>query len=395
MKTFKWALIPALGLFLLLAVIGCGATEAPTALPPTEMVQAPTDTPVPATDTPLPPTDTPLPPPTDTALPEPTVESSSGGLDVGMLEQPSGLDSFRSNMTLSWTGTVTDGSEVSGSFVIAVEYIRDPLTQHASISGDFPGLEDLGLEEGSSLEMYQVGDTLYISLFGSWMQIPAEQAGLDASDMAFVATDEMLQGLQDATYEGETTFNGIQTKHYSFDQNSFQPGDLPQGMDIKEAKGNVYVAVEGNYLVHLDLTMSGQNVEIPTGQQEVPLQNGTLEIVADVTDVNQPFTIELPAEAQASGQPPEDIPVPDGAENLQVVDMMGMTSFMSAQTPAEVTAFYKAEMPNNGWTETSVDEGQDMASLEYSKGDRTASILITTDSESGQTSVLITVSGGE
>ena len=124
------------------------------------------------------------------------------------------------------------------------------------------------------------------------------------------------------------------------------------------------------------------------------LQNGSMEVIVDLMDINEPFEIVVPEEALAAGQPPEDIPVPDNAEELQVIDFMGMITFLSPDSPQEVADYYKTEMPSNGWNEISADEMAGMSSLEYSKGDRTASFLISTDQETGKTSVLITIEGG-
>jgi hypothetical protein len=395
MKILKWILIAVLFTVVALSIAACGGEEA-SAPEPTAVIQIATDTP-----TLPPPTNTPLPPPTDTPSPEPTEPpapeggtESGQGLDFGALGEPSKLDSFRSSMTISWQGIYTDGTEASETMMIAVEFVREPPAQHVTISGNFPGVEELGLEEGEVLEMYVSEGVMYMNLFGTWIQAPAEEGALDADEMAFVATEEMLKGLEDASYEGSTTYNGIEVEHYSFDETSFGLGQLPEGMDVEEALGNIYVAKEGNYLVHMDMAMSGANMELPTGQVGQILEDGSMEITVNLTDINQPITIVVPEEAQASGAPPEDIPVPDNAEDLQVVGFMGMITFSSSDSPEAVADYYQAEMPNNGWTESSVDEMGGMYSLEYTKGDRTASLLINPDSETGQTSVLITIEGG-
>jgi len=38
-----------------------------------------------------------------------------------------------------------------------------------------------------------------------------------------------------------------------------------------------------------------------------------------------------------------------------MTNAFGMITYTSAKTPKEVHDFYQAEMPNNGWTETSDD----------------------------------------
>jgi hypothetical protein len=278
---------------------------------------------------------------------------------------------------------------------VNIDFVREPLAQHVSISGEFPGMGELGLGAGDTLEMYVVEGIMYMRLFGSWVQAPASKGTLDPDQMAFLAAKDVLDGLKVAEYEGKAEYNGVETEHYAFDEGSFAPEDLPKGMEIEEASGNVYVAVDGSYVVHMDVTMSGSDLELPTGKQGELLRNGTMNIGVDLFDINQPITIQLPNEALSSGAPPEDIPVPDDAQELQVVAFMGMITFRSPRSPQEIADFYRAEMPNNGWTEVSVDQTGGTQTLEYSKGDRKASLLITTDSDTGRTSVLVTTEGGE
>jgi hypothetical protein len=384
-------------------------------VPPTEVVQEPTEAAAPEptaaqppepTDTPLPePTDTPPPEPTDTPLPEPTdepapepteateeeTEADVEELDVAMIESPGDLDSFRSSTVITWEGLTSEGEESSGSMSIEVEYVREPSAQHMIMSGGLAGLEELGLAEGESLEVYIVEGTMYMNLFGSWMQVPAEEAGIDANELAFVATEEMLTSLEDANYEGTATYNGIEVKHYTFDETSFPAEEMEDEVEFEEANGNIYIAVDGSYLVHMDMTMTGTNFEVPTGEEGEALENGTMELVMDLTDINEPITIVVPEEALESGQPPEDIPVPDDAEELQVIDIMGMITFFSPSTTEVIADFYSTEMPNNGWTEGSSEEMGGMYMQEYSKEGKTASLIIMTDDESGRTNVLISI----
>jgi hypothetical protein len=404
MKNLKWIVLVILLTSLVLGLAACGEKAAPTAVP-TEVSRAATDTPVPEpTDTPVPPTDTPE--PTDTPVPstdtpEPTAEPAED-LDVGGLEQPADLDSFRTNFVVSWDGTAADGSEVLGSMELFIEFVREPLAQHISIGGDFPGLEELGMAEDTTLEIYVVGDTMYMNLFGSWLQMPAdEESTAQFEEMAFVASEDMLQDLKDATYEGRETYNGIETKHYSFDETSFDPADL-EGMEIEEASGNAYIAVEGNYLVHMDVSMTGTNLQLPTGEADQTLQNGTMEIIVDLHDINEPFTIELPEEALSSeGLPfavpepgedmPADVPIPEDAQEL-FASSSGLITFKSPSSTEELASFYQAKMPEKGWTEVKVEQIADLFDLEYQKDNRTATLTIAPASDaSNLATVFITI----
>jgi hypothetical protein len=391
MKNLKWIVLAILLASLVLGLAACGEEAAPTAVP-TQVGQAATDTIAPEpTDTPVPPTDT----------PEPTEEPAED-LDVGGLEQPADLDSFRTTFVVSWNGTAADGSEASGSMELFIEFVREPLAQHISIGGDFPGLEELGVAEDTTMDIYVVGDTMYMNLFGSWLQMPAdEESTAQFEEMAFVASEDMLQDLRDTTYEGRETYNGIETKHYSFDETSFDPADM-QGMEIEEASGNVYIAVEGNYLVHMDVSMTGMNLQLPTGEADQTMQDGTMEIVVDLHDINEPFTIELPEEALSSeglpfGVPepgedmPADIPIPEDAQEL-FASSSGLITFESPSSTEELASFYQAEMPKNGWTEVKVEQIADLFDMEYRKDNRTATFTIASPSEgSNLATVFITI----
>ena len=117
-----------------------------------------------------------------------------------------------------------------------------------------------------------------------------------------------------------------------------------------------------------------------------------IEIHYETTDVNEPFTIEAPAEATESSSLPDDIPVPDGTSGVN--NMFGMINYTSETAPEEVHAFYQEEMPNNGWTEVSADAMSGLWMLEYTKDGRTANVMITED-DAGNASVMITVAEGE
>ncbi len=382
MKSIKILFIFVILAAMVLPIAACGG-EKPT---PTQVAQGPANTVPPApTNTPLPPpTDTPIPiPPTDTPMPEPEEEEP---IDITALEKPTDLNSFRSRVEISWQGTYTDGTPGGGSMVIAVEFVREPRAEHVTISGDFAGMEGLGIEEGQALEMYVVGNTMYTNMFGSWMQMPAQEGGLGAEEMAFVSSADLLKGLKKPKYEGKETYNGIKTKHYSFDERSFEE---VEEIEIEKATGNIYIAEEGEYLVHMDVTMSGKKLGLPTGAEGQALQEGSMTIKTDLSDINQPITIQVPEEALQGSGVPEDIPAPDDAEELS--NFMGMITFKSPSTPQQIADFYKAEMPNNGWTQSKADEFGGMYTLEYTKEGRTASFIISTDSSTGKTSVLITV----
>jgi hypothetical protein len=106
----------------------------------------------------------------------------------------------------------------------------------------------------------------------------------------------------------------------------------------------------------------------------------------EVYDINAPFTIEPPAEAQGARK---DIPLmPDAADRST---FGSMTTYQSASDLTTVADFYKEQMPGQGW---SYDESSGMmtdqiAMMSFTKEGETASITITPNDEGG-TTVLIT-----
>ena len=127
------------------------------------------------------------------------------------------------------------------------------------------------------------------------------------------------------------------------------------------------------------------------GSAEDRVEEGRVEFTFEMTDVNQPFAIQVPEEALATDAMPEDIPIPDDAE--EVNNMFGMVTFLSPHTPQQVVERFRAQMTELGWMEVSVDEFGGAFMLEYSKLERTASLMISIDQDSNRTSVLITVEG--
>jgi hypothetical protein len=375
MKNLRWMWLALLVAGLVVTIAACGGSKtAETSVPATSK---PADTPVPTA--PPKPTDTPVLTLAPTSAAE---EELAPDQVIGVTD----LNSYRSTIDLSWQGTLTNGQEITAAMSMFIEYVREPKGQHISIFGT--SLAAQGFSADEPLEMYIIGDKTYMYVMGSWMQAPSSEGSEGLGDTFLMTSDEVLRGAKNSKYEGRETVNGAETKHYSFDEKGLNATELA-GSKVDQVQGDIWIAVNGNYVVKMDATMVGTDMGVPGVTSSETLANGSMRMVMDVTDVNKSFTIEVPSEAVQAGQPPEDIPLPDDAAGL--TNLMGMISYTTAKTAQEMHDFYKAEMPNNGWTEASDQAFGDMFMLEYSKDGSKASITITTDSQSGKTSVLITV----
>jgi hypothetical protein len=159
-------------------------------------------------------------------------------------------------------------------------------------------------------------------------------------------------------------------RHYKFDEKGLTWGAFAR------AQGEVWVAVEGDYVVKYTLQADGKD---PVGGND----EGHIKWEYEVRDVNQPITIEPPAGCSAAES---EFPImPDAAE---VTTMSGMVMYTSASTFDQVQAFYQEQMPANGWDDSGDSfTGPGSAMLSYTKDGRTATVTI--GGEDGEVSVMI------
>lgn len=387
MKHAKWLLILLLLASLALGLAACGGEE-PTSPPAVESTQVseakPTEQPVSEE-----PTQAPEPAePSDTPLPEPTVAEETEveeQFDLSSLSSSEDLTSYRSTMLIT-TVVDKDGQEETESLEFTVEYTSDPLAQHISMSGTGLGTET----ESGSIEMYMVGDTMYMLMGDQWLNVPATEQDID--NEAMIRPEELLADLCGWTNEGTEEIDGVKAQHWSFTKEDYDKCSVLEGFmgigELTDAGGDLYVAEDGNYVVLMELFYEGEDLELGIGEVEEGTTARRMEIRYEMSDVNVPFTIEVPAEALEAGALPEDLPIPDDAAEL--TNMFGMISYNSAQGPDAVFEFYKEAMPNNGWTETSAEAMTGLWMMEYAKDGQTASIMITED-DAGNASVLITI----
>jgi hypothetical protein len=344
--------------------------------------------------------------PVGTAVPLPTGSLLPGEMEGCGLEgllAPENLDSFRLTEEFSWEGTASDGSELSEQMAATVELVREPPALWASLKSNAEemsttlGIMGLG---GDTLEIYMVEGSLYMSLFGGWIQMSPEAAGaefepagafLDQGGTGFTSAYTMCQWIDQGEYVSLETYKGIVARHYRFDETSFDLEALPRGMEIEAASGDLHVAAEGDYIVHLDLVVEGTNLAGPDEAQGPMLQQGTLTYRSDLSAINEPLAIVLPAEVVQATSLPDEIPIPEGAKTLMAGEMLGMRIFllMTDRMPSGVADFYRGAMPERGWTVNRASVSAGTHSFEFTKDDRIAMVQVSTDPRSGKTLVAI------
>ena len=236
--------------------------EAPSqgATPPAEAATT-TDETEPARETPA--IETPLEAPLEGVL-----SRSTGALDS--------LESYRYTTRIKHEGT--DGDEMdAGSIEIIGEY-ASPDREHVIWT-------DLATGEG--FEIICIGDSAWMYEDEEWIEVP-QMAVESIMQVVFLfapiyAWEGMAGELEaGSNFVGKEVVNGVATLHYSSDYAGWE--ESFQG-DLQEASGEIWIAEEG-FPVRTIFTASSVDED---GNQ------GSIEWQMDLTDVNQPISIEPPA----------------------------------------------------------------------------------------------------
>ncbi|MGD9406277.1 MAG: hypothetical protein PVH95_14115 [Anaerolineae bacterium] len=391
MKHAKWLLLLVLLASLALSLAACGGSTEPTSPPAVEATQGSEGTEAqPTEEAALEPTPTPEPTeaPTDTPLPEPTdTPETVEEFDLSSLASTTELSSYRSLMRITTVAEI-NGQEETQTIDFSVAYTSDPLAQHIRMSGEALGAE------GETVEMYLIEDTMYMKMGDQWLSLPATEEDIDTD--SFITADSLLEDICGWKDEGSEEIDGIKVRHWAFTKEDFDEcmlvEDLASMGELTDAGGDLYVAEDGNYVVLMEMFYEGEDLDLDLGEEGDEVKAQRMEIHYETTDVNEPFTIEAPAEALESGALPEDLPMPEDAADVN--NMFGMITFTSELGPEAVFAFYQEEMPNNGWTEVSAEASPGFWMMEYSKDGRSANLMIT-EEDSGNASVMITLAEPE
>ncbi len=294
------------------------------------------------------------------------------------------LNSYRSDMYVKWEGT-EGGEPVTGSLSVKSAFVREPPAYEMHIEGQgFEGDTDQGLGKVSFIT---IGDStwFYEGETDTWMQMPSGDSGFDEG--FFFAPQDFFSEFDTSTGKRSLVpqkVNGVQCYKYTFTEKDLQVEDPEEG-EIVRAQGEAFVAVDGGYMVKLDMEVE---MTSKVGDEFAAFEEGTIEMEFEVYDINQPIVIEPPAEAEEQAKEREDIPMlPDAEIQFSSPDFI---TYETASSVKDATEFYEKEMVKQGW-ESSGDSFvmEDMAMLNFEKDGATASIMISAADEG--TDVMITV----
>ena len=266
----------------------------------------------------------------------------------------SDLTSYKATLVMSFDGTEA-GQPQQWSKTYVMLAAKEPATRQLTIekTGNLSDLDAVFMAEsdGAAYEQREGNDCIAAVIEeGNSLSERLEPIGF-------------MNGVIGADEAGNETVNDVAANHYTFDERAF--GQL----DIAQSTGELWVASDGGYVVKYLLTTKGNADYFGEGIE------GTITWDYELTEINQPLTITLPDNC-----PGGMVNAPLLADASNILNMPGILTYDTATSLADTAAFYQQEIPKLGWElvgEPSLTDSS--ALLDYTQGDKTLTIIITSD----------------
>lgn len=283
------------------------------------------------------------------SLPDPT---------VGLAE----LASYKATLILSFDGT-QDGQPSQWSHTYVMLASQAPAAHQITIeaAGGVPASVFMAEMNGVSYEISGENNcTASTEEASSSLQARWEPAGF-------------LSGIIGAEAASGETVNGVATDHYTFDERALGETGFTQ------STGQVWVASEKGYVVRYLLTTTAGANYFGEGIE------GAQTWEYNLTNINQPVTIDLPA-----GCPGGLVDAPLMPDAQEVRRLPGVTIYSTASNIQEVQVFYQEQMPALGWEATGEPTVTDTMGLTiYVQGDQQLTVIVTTSENNVEVSLLM------
>lgn len=300
-------------------------------------------------------------------------------LQISEIDANGGLENYAMDLSMNFTAQDENGDDVVQTILADIIYSTDPSALSMNMSME--GVE--GAEEFGNMTMVQTEGTSYIVIpslgcITSEVEEATENPFMDLTD-----SDQILEGVDNAKFEGEENINGIDTLHYSFDASNLTE---EEAQDVEWAEGHIYLAKDGGYMVRFVMEGEGVMDQFSDGEN----QFGLMQMEYNITPSDEAFVVEIPAECTESGADNSPYPVLEDATEFS--SFGGFITYVTASSLEDALAFYDEVLGADGWVKD-VDAGMllegSMASYEYSKDDLSISVMILVDEDAGNTSVTI------
>jgi len=231
------------------------------------------------------------------------------------------LSSYKATLTLSFNGTLAgQPSQWSHNYVMLADQINATHQVTIEAAGGVPAPVFMLEMNGVSYEL------------DGEKNCSASTTPADSSLSSTWEPAGFLSGLIGAEAAGSETINGVAADHYTFDERALgQTG-------FTKSTGQVWVASETGVVVRYLLTTNAGSDYFGEGIE------GAQTWEYNLTDVNLPVTIDLPA-----GCPGGLVYAPLMPAAQSVRYLPGVTIYSIAGSIQDVFAFYQQQLPVLGW----------------------------------------------
>ena len=262
------------------------------------------------------------------------------------------LSSYKASLTLAFEGTRAGKPQKWSKTYVMLATAKPPARQLTiEKTGDLSDLAPVFMAEANGAAYQRsAGNACNATVLN-----PANSLAGQLEPAGF------LTGVVGAQAAGSATINGTATKHYTFDERALGQSGQTQ------SKGELWVASDGGYVVKDMVTTKGNTDYFGEGIE------GTLTWDYELTDVNKPVEINLPADCPAGM-----VNAPQLSDASNVINMPSILTYETTSSPADAAAFYQKQIPGLGWKllgkPTVVAS---MALLSFTQGDQELTITIT------------------
>jgi hypothetical protein len=278
---------------------------------------------------------------------------------ISGLEQ---LDSYRANLIVDTAG-VLDGKPAAGHFESLTEVNRPQSIQRTYLYIDNPP------DAPAISDFYRIQNQIYIVQGEETKQFTIEAGQPYSPAAAGLLELETLIILPQrvSTQPQITTIDEHNALRYTFDQSHLNSSNLL----FRQAQGEVWVAVPGNYVLQYVISATVKTIAPPTTHI---IDEGSLTIRYRLADINAAIAI-IPPTTDIGATPFANFPPPPEAEIIAIYPTL--IEYSSAISPISATLFYQSGLPPQGWIEEQMELFEEKARLVYSKDKHRLTILIT------------------
>jgi len=217
----------------------------------------------------------------------------------------------------------------SGKF----EYVKEPQAAHVPGSANNP-------------ESWWIDGVSYTYANKEWhVQPEGERSSIQAT-LDYARKPGYFKS---GKFTGQEDYKGTPANHFTFELSDLV--DNLGDWNIKQADGEAYLSVEGNYLLYFHEKLSGTVIVVPGKSGWFP---GTMESTQELTQINQPLQIALPASypnfALDLGLA---LPVGTSLSSINSYPPAAGGLFYKYKTGVNVNDFlnfYQSAALNNGWS---------------------------------------------